>query len=319
MSNLTINSYTAAVSIDPAADYFLMQQNSSGTYRRINRNVLLGITGTPVDTSTIQTLSNKTLDNTTTLTIKDTSFTIQDDVDTTKQARFQLSGITTATTRTYTLPNASSTLVDLISTQTLTNKILTSPTITGGSISNAAISVDSISGFTSPNTLSVAGLSITSGVITTSGYASSTALQANAVQANQLATNAITLGYTQVTANITTTSTSSVQAGGLSTTVTIPSGGRRVRITAYCPFVSNSGGNTDHITIWDGTVGSGTQLVDAITQVAVNGTGYNMVGSAVVTPAAGSKTYNVGIYTSGGTLTITAAATSPAYILVEAI
>lgn len=57
-----------------------------------------------------QTLQNKTLDNTDTITVKDANFTIQDDGDTTKQAKFQASGITTATTRTYTLPNASGTL-----------------------------------------------------------------------------------------------------------------------------------------------------------------------------------------------------------------
>lgn len=37
----------------------------------------------------------------------DATFTLQDDGDATKQARFQLSGITTGTTRTYTLPNVS--------------------------------------------------------------------------------------------------------------------------------------------------------------------------------------------------------------------
>lgn len=75
------------------------------------------------------TLTNKTLDNTDTVTLKDTLFTLQDDGDTTKQLRFQLSGLTTATTRTLTAPDVSDTLVTLGATQTLTAKTLTSPVI----------------------------------------------------------------------------------------------------------------------------------------------------------------------------------------------
>jgi hypothetical protein len=47
------------------------------------------------------------------LTTRDTNFTLQDDVDATKQAQFQLSGISTATTRTYTLPNLTGTLATI--------------------------------------------------------------------------------------------------------------------------------------------------------------------------------------------------------------
>lgn len=64
------------------------------------------------------------------LTVNDSDLTIQDNLDTSKKAQFQLSGITTATTRTYTLPDITDTLVTLTAAQTLTNKTLTSPTLT---------------------------------------------------------------------------------------------------------------------------------------------------------------------------------------------
>ena len=50
----------------------------------------------------------------------DTVFTLQDNVDATKQALFELGGLTTATTRTYTLPDVTTTLVGLAGTQTMT-------------------------------------------------------------------------------------------------------------------------------------------------------------------------------------------------------
>lgn len=61
----------------------------------------------------------------TSLTVKDNAFTIQDNSDTTKQLQFQASGITTGTTRTLTVPDASTTLVGTDNTQTLTGKTLT--------------------------------------------------------------------------------------------------------------------------------------------------------------------------------------------------
>lgn len=163
-----IGDYTAAVTIDGSTNYLLIQPGSSSTaYKKINRNILLGVTGQPVDISTVQTLTNKVFDNTNTITLKDTLFTLQDDADTTKQARFQLSGLTTATTRTYTLPNASSTLADIATAQTFTNKTLTAPVISGGTIDNSTITVDAIGEHTVNNGVTIDGLNIMNGALNT--------------------------------------------------------------------------------------------------------------------------------------------------------
>lgn len=157
--------YDAAVSIDAANDYMLIQQ--SGVYKKINRNIIMGVTGTPADLSTVQTLTNKVIGSTNSVTQLDSIFTLQDNSDPTKQAQFQLSGITAGQTRTYTLPDASDTLVNLASAQTLTNKTLTSPAISGGTLSNATITVNSIAEFTAANGVTVDGMSIKDGKLNT--------------------------------------------------------------------------------------------------------------------------------------------------------
>jgi hypothetical protein len=58
------------------------------------------------------------------VTVKDANLVIQDDGDTTKQFKFQASGITTATTRTLTVPDADTTIVGTGATQTLSSKTL---------------------------------------------------------------------------------------------------------------------------------------------------------------------------------------------------
>lgn len=130
-----ISALTAASTIDATADYLPIVTSSLSATQKINRNTLLGITGSPIGSSDSQTLSNKTLDNTSTINIKGTKFSLQDDTDTTKQARFIMSGITTGTIRSYTLPNTSDTIVTLGASQTLTSKTLTTPTITSPTVS----------------------------------------------------------------------------------------------------------------------------------------------------------------------------------------
>jgi len=85
-----------------------------------------------------------------TLVANDTNFTLRDETDNTKQAQFQLSGITTATTRTYTLPNLTGTLATTGSlSQTFSGTTTFSGTFTasgatvslGTSTSNSTINV----------------------------------------------------------------------------------------------------------------------------------------------------------------------------------
>ena len=81
-------------------------------------NVTVAIDSTVATLTGTQTLQNKTLDNTNTVTLLDTLFTLQDNLDNTKQAQFQVSTIGTGTTRTYTLQNQSGTIALLSGAQT---------------------------------------------------------------------------------------------------------------------------------------------------------------------------------------------------------
>ncbi len=144
MSDLVIGDYTAAVTIDGSTHYLLIQPGSSSTpYKKINRNVFLGVTGQPA--------------------------AIQDNTTPTKQAKFELSSITSATTRTFTLPDRSSTIATLGGNQVFTgSNTFTGSSWTGGTISNASIAVDAIAEFTVANGVTVDGLNIKDGALNNS-------------------------------------------------------------------------------------------------------------------------------------------------------
>lgn len=172
MSNKVIGDYDSAGSIDGSTHYLLIQPgNSSTAYKKINRNVLLGLTSDPVGTTATQNITNKTLDNSNILTVRDDRLTLQDNSDNTKQANFQLSGISAGQTRTMTLPNASTTLVGTDATQTLTNKTLTAPVINNGSITGTTITTDAIVGQTDADSGTIYGVSVSNSKIGTGGIA----------------------------------------------------------------------------------------------------------------------------------------------------
>lgn len=142
----------------------------------------------------------------------------------------------------------------------------------------------------------------------------------NSIDAEHLATNALKLGYASITTNFTTASTSAVQVTGLTATVTIPSGGRSIKITAFSrALYSTSSGAAAKMTIWDGVVGSGTQLNESFGLQSGGAGASNGFVQAIVTPTAGSKTYNIGLAASSGTATLEAGTTFPAFIFVEVV
>lgn len=129
LTNKTISGATNTLTVRAASDITGQLPTTNGG-TGVNSTATFPTSGVVVTETATETLSNKTLDNTSTINIKDTLFTIQDDGDTSKQLRFQLSGITTATTRTLTVPDASDTIVVLAATQTLTNKSISGSTNT---------------------------------------------------------------------------------------------------------------------------------------------------------------------------------------------
>lgn len=116
-------------------DRFTLQDDSDNTKQAVFQlsSIATGTTRTytlPDATGTVQliaatqTVSNKTYDNSNIFTIRDDRLTIQDNSDNTKQGVFELSGITTGTTRTLTWPNVNGTILTSGDSNTVTDAIL---------------------------------------------------------------------------------------------------------------------------------------------------------------------------------------------------
>lgn len=105
---------------------YIIKNGTSGAQSiRIKTAAGTGITIANGETAFVFCDGTNVVNAITMATVRDASFTIQDNADTTKQAQFQLSSITTGTTRTYTLPDVTDTLVTLTASQALTNKTAT--------------------------------------------------------------------------------------------------------------------------------------------------------------------------------------------------
>lgn len=294
-TTITVDSLPIASTIDPIQDRLLIYTASATDIQGISRNTLLGLASTPLGLTDTQSPTNKTFGNTNSLTILDSNLTIQDNIDPTKQAQFQLSGNTTGTTRVYSLPNATDTLAGIAATQTLTNKTLTAPVISGGSADNIALTVDTVSGHTSANSGTIYGISISSGVITTTtalgtGTVPTAALQANSVTYAKLATGTTRLGY-GIDAGSTLTTSYVTHA-----TVTATSHGGVCEV-AWGALVGNgnSGGNQTFTVqvLCDGVAVPPNSLIFDTIYVSGATTTYFYGFIHNSTPSAGSHTWNL--------------------------
>ena len=125
------------------------------------------------------------------------------------------------------------------------------------------------------------------------------------------------LGYSQITGDVTLTApTSFTQVTGMTAAATIPSGAAKVKVTVGSRYLFGSAATNSVLSIWDGTVGSGTELQEYFVGPAAGETN-GVCAIAIVSVSAGSKTYNVGVKASSGNVTLGASSTAPAFILVE--
>jgi len=127
------------------------------------------------------------------------------------------------------------------------------------------------------------------------------------------------IGFAQICSNFTTASATDTQVLGLSCPVVVPTGAR-VKVTFFATNLANAATTTiATVSVYNGTPGSGTKLDESLAPMV---TGIGNAGTSVHythTPISGSITYNAGARTTGGTLTVAGAATTPSYLQVELV
>lgn len=155
VSVVSANGLAGSVATATSTPAITISTTVTGVLKGNGTAISAAVAGTDYVTPTgAETLTNKTIGNTNTVTIKDTLFTIQDDVDATKLLAFQLSGITTATTRTITIPDASGTVTLLGNASTGSGSVVlaTTPTLVTPVLGVATATTINKVAFTAPAT-----------------------------------------------------------------------------------------------------------------------------------------------------------------------
>ena len=248
---ITVDTYGRVTSVttasNPQGTVTSITAGTGLTGGTITGSGTIAIDSTVATLTGTQTLQNKTLDNTNTATLSDALFTLQDDADPTKQAVFQLSGITTATTRTYTLPNLTGSLATIGNlSQTFSGTTTFSGTFTAsgatGSFGTSTAAGTytlgngaTISGATRTINIGTAGVSGSTTNITIGGTANTSTTTVNGVFTTPVpqASNGLVVNSNTVSASYSIPSGSSATSAGPMTiasgvTVTVPSGSRWV-------------------------------------------------------------------------------------------
>lgn len=219
-----------------------------------------------VTSTSTTTFSNKTLDNTTTAAFKDTLLTVEDDGDTTKKIAFQLSGISTATTRTLTVPDASGTITLLGNASVGSGSVVlaTSPTLVTPVLGVATAT--SINGLT---------ISASTGTLTLVNGSSIITAGAFAVTLTSTGTTGVTLP------------TSGTLYSSGTTDVALADGGTGASLADP---------NADRIMFWDDSAGAvdwltaSTGLTITTTSITVNTASDTVVGIVELATAAETTT-----------------------------
>lgn len=99
---------------------------------------------------------------------------------------------------------------------------------------------------------------------------------------------------------------------GLSAAVTVPAGGKRIKVTGYVPFAQQTSSGTVKVMIWEGAAQLQAWVFDAATSNSNTG-----LAEYVAVPSAGAHTYKLRMSTSANTVNTVVAADQLAFILVE--